>query len=85
MIISSRAKSKMNYLQNSSQLCLLRKYIFASLMSCDTNLIKTNFCFINKSCADDHVMKKHEKCTYEASIIVTSFEDNSFLTSLGTR
>jgi hypothetical protein len=26
-------------------------------------------------------MKKHEKCTYETSITVTSFEDNSFLTS----
>ncbi len=41
MIISPRAKSKMNFLQNSSQLRLLRKCTFASLMSCDTNLIKT--------------------------------------------
>jgi hypothetical protein len=27
-------------------------------------------------------MWKHEKCTYEASVTVTSFEENSFLTSL---
>jgi hypothetical protein len=37
------------------------------------------------SCARDHVIRKQEKCTYEASVTVTSFEENSFLTSLGTR
>jgi hypothetical protein len=37
------------------------------------------------SCAFDHVIKKYEKCTYEANVIVTSFEDNFFLTSLGAR
>jgi hypothetical protein len=40
MMISLRAKSKRNYLQNSSQLRLLRKCTFASFMSCDTNLTK---------------------------------------------
>jgi hypothetical protein len=34
------------------------------------------------SCVYDHVMKKHEKCIYETSVIVTSFEENSFLISL---
>ncbi len=38
MNISLRAKSEMNYLQNSSQLRLLRKFTFASLMSCDVKL-----------------------------------------------
>jgi hypothetical protein len=38
MNISLRAKSEMNYLQNSSQLRLLRKCTFASLMSCDVKL-----------------------------------------------
>ncbi len=42
MIISPRAKSEMNFLQNSSQLRLLRKCTFASLKSCDANLIKTH-------------------------------------------
>jgi hypothetical protein len=51
MIISSRAKSKMNYLQNSSQLRLLRKCSFASLLSCDANLTKTH-----KSRLVKHVM-----------------------------
>jgi hypothetical protein len=35
MIISLRAKSEINYLQISSQLRLLKKCTFASLMSCD--------------------------------------------------
>jgi hypothetical protein len=38
MNISPRAKSEMNYLQNSSQLRLFRKCTFASLLSCDANL-----------------------------------------------
>ncbi len=42
MIILLRAKSEMNFLQNSSQLRLLRKCTFASLRSCDLNLTKTN-------------------------------------------
>jgi hypothetical protein len=37
------------------------------------------------SCAFDHVIEKHEKCTYEASVTVTNFEDNFFLTSLEAR
>ncbi len=37
------------------------------------------------SCATDHVIRKLEKCTYEASVTVTSFEDNFFLTSLEAR
>ncbi len=41
MIISLRAKSKRNYLQNSSQLRLLCKCTFASFMSCDANVTKT--------------------------------------------
>jgi hypothetical protein len=35
MIISPRAKSEMNYLQNSSQLCLLRKCTFRVFSSHD--------------------------------------------------
>jgi hypothetical protein len=37
------------------------------------------------SCAADHVIRKLEKCTLEDSVIVTSFEDNFFLTSLEAR
>jgi hypothetical protein len=40
---------------------------------------------ISMSCATDHVIRKHEKCTYEDSVTVTSFEDNFFLTSLEAR
>ncbi len=94
MIISFRAKSKKNYLQNSSQLRLLRKYAFASFMSCDANLIKTyKTCLIKHvmcrliklSCATDHVIRKQEKCTYETNVIMTNFEDNFLLISLEAR
>jgi hypothetical protein len=56
MIISLRAKSEMNHLQDSSQLRCLRKCTFTSLMSCDTNLTKTF-----KSC-DKFLLNKHVMC-----------------------
>ncbi len=37
------------------------------------------------SCATDHVIQKLEKCTYEASVTVSIFEDNFFLTSFGAK
>jgi hypothetical protein len=37
------------------------------------------------SCATDHVIWKLEKCIYEASVIVSNFEDKIFLTSLEAR
>ncbi len=37
------------------------------------------------SCVNDHVMRKHKKCIYKTNVTVTSFKDNSFLTSLETR
>jgi hypothetical protein len=45
MIISLRAKSKRNFLQNSSQLCLLRKCIFRVFWSHDQSHIT---CFIKR-------------------------------------
>jgi hypothetical protein len=33
----------------------------------------------------NHVIKEYERCIYKASVIVLSFEEKSFLTSLETR
>ncbi len=37
------------------------------------------------SYAYDHLIRKHERCIYEASVNVLSFEEKLFLTLLGTR
>jgi hypothetical protein len=36
-------------------------------------------------CATDHVIENLEKCTFEDSVIVRSFQDKFFLTSLEAR
>jgi hypothetical protein len=89
-LASSEVRKKLSSKLVTIKLRLLRKCTFVSFMSCDENLTKTYkarlvkhvMCRLIKT---DHVTRKLEKCTYEASVTVTSFEDNFFLTSLEAR